>query len=84
MVELNARFTLGTVALALLARGVDAGLVQEGQQWAFVLREPAGLVDNVHTARVDPSGAALLWSDSRAALNAVLQRTLPTAVFAPS
>ena len=40
MVELNARFTTGTVALGLLRRAREAGKLPTGSAWAFLHRLP--------------------------------------------
>jgi hypothetical protein len=66
VVEMNARFTTGTVALGLVRRLVAAGRAKPGGAWALVLKAPDrdALPDGVDCLCPLPRGPALLWAQS--------------------
>lgn len=76
IVELNARFTTGTIAVGLLRRAQQAGLIdqypQRPQAWAFLLKAPRGpLPASVRCLCPLPRGPALLWAPTATDLDAL-------------
>lgn len=73
IVELNARFTTGTVAVGLLRRAQQAGLVPSGAgAWAFLLKAPrGGLSERIGCVSPCERGPALLWAQTAGDLDGV-------------
>jgi uncharacterized ferritin-like protein (DUF455 family) len=90
IVELNARFTTGTVALGLVRRALAAGLCTGRIAWALVLRAPRELAKQgglpaalaaahpaVRCLAPLPEGPLLLLAPDEAALDAALAACQP-------
>ena len=86
VVELNARFTMGTVALGLLRRACAAGVLAGPAAWCFTLRSPPGPWDAARSfagVRVlpledsaEPDRPALVVAASAEQLDALVARSL--------
>lgn len=68
-VELNARFTTGTLAAGILRRAMTAGKIAAGQGWQFGICPPHGGFENlagvVEVLRLEVGGAALAICENR-------------------
>ncbi len=71
VVELNARFTMGTIALGLLQRAREAGLLDVPSAWIFSLRAPTRPAEGVLRLPLGDR-AALLLAPTEAALDTAL------------
>lgn len=74
VVELNARFTTGTVALGLVRRSVAAGLGAGVTAWALLLQPPDSPVERpgIRALQPLPAGPLLLLAPDEPALDAAL------------